>query len=122
MGRPRSKNGPKIGFFESVRDVLIASMNKGQFPAALLAMVVLSMIWRMPPTDVSKLVFRLLDVAEEKKLLGYFVSVFSLLGWFFHAKYQRKLITFEMQRVSSERNQLQAKELGKKLKSSEARK
>jgi hypothetical protein len=99
------------------RDVLIASMNKGQFPAALIAMFILSMIWRMPPADVSKLVFRLLDLAEERCLVGYVASVLFLFGWFFHARYQRRLITRE---ISRERNQLQARELGKKLKSSEA--
>ena len=117
-----SKGGTKVGFWEFLRDVLIASMNKGQFPAALLAMVVLSMIWRMPPVDVSKLMFRLLDVAEEERLVGYVVSVVSLFGWFFHARYQRKLINQEMLRISDERNQLQARELGKKVKSSEGRK
>lgn len=82
-------------------------------------MVAVSMIWHMPPADVSKLMFRLLDVAEEGRLAGYVVSVVSLLGWFFHARYQRKLITQEMQRISNERNQLQARELGKRVKSSE---
>jgi hypothetical protein len=120
--RGGSKGGTKVGFWEFLRDVLIASMNKGQFPAALLAMVVLSMIWRMAPADVSKLMFRLLDVAEEERLAGYVVSVLSLFGWFFHARYQRKLINQEMQRISNERNQLQARELGKKVKSSEGRK
>jgi len=111
-----------VGFWEFLSDVLIASMNKGQFPAALLAIVVLSVIWRMPPVDVSKLMFRLLDVAEEERLAGYAVSVVSLLGWFFHARYQRKLINQEMKRISNERNQLQTRELGKKVKSSEERK
>jgi hypothetical protein len=58
---------------------------------------------------VSKLMFRLLDVAEEERLVGYVVSVVSLLGWFFHARYQRRLIVQEMQRISDERNQLQAR-------------
>ena len=119
-GKKGSKAGAKVSLFEFLRDVLIASMNKGQFPAALIAMFMLSMIWRMPPADVSKLVFRLLGLAEEKCLVGYVASVLFLFGWFLHARYQRRLITREMQRVSRERNQLQARELGKKLKSSEA--
>ena len=116
-----AQRGPQVGFWEFLRDVLVASMNKGQFPAALIAMIVLSMIWRMPPTDISRLIFRLLDVAEAERLAGYFVSVVSLSGWFFHARYQRRLITHEMQRISNERNQLQARELGKMVKSSEGR-
>jgi hypothetical protein len=114
-----SKGGAKVGFFEFLRDVLIASMSKGQFPAALIAMIVLSMIWRMPPADLSKLMIRLLDAAEQKSLVGYCASVLFLSGWFFHARYQRQLIERQMQRMSDERHQLQARELWKKRKSSE---
>jgi hypothetical protein len=118
-GKKGSRAGAKVSLFEFLRDVLIASMNKGQFPAALIAMIVLSMIWRMPPADVSKLVFRLFDVAQEKSLVGYVAAVIFLFGWLFHTRYQRRLITREMQRISNERNQLQARELGKRIKSSE---
>jgi hypothetical protein len=117
-----TENGPiqrLIAFLGRRRLLFKKQPNKGQFSAALLAMVAVSMIWHMPPADVSKLMFRLLDVAEEGRLAGYVVSVVSLLGWFFHARYQRKLITQEMQRISNERNQLQARELGKRVKSSE---
>lgn len=78
------------------------------------------MIWKMSPVDVSKLVFRLLDVAEEKGLVGYAAFVLCVFGWCFHARYQRRLIAREMQRIGRERNQLRARELGEKLKSSEA--
>ena len=61
----------------------------------------------MPSADVGKLVFRLLDVAQETSLMGYVASVLCLFGWFRHARYQRRLITRE------------ARELEKKLKSSE---
>jgi hypothetical protein len=81
-GKKGYKAGAKVSLFEFLRDVLIASMNKGQFPAALIAMIVLSMIWRMPPADVSKLVFRLFDVAQEKSLVGYVAAVMFLVGSF----------------------------------------
>ena len=106
-GKAGSKEGAKVGLFEFLRDVLIASMDKGQFPAALIAIIALSTIWRMPPADIGKLVFRLLDVAQEAGLMGYVASVLCLFSWFRHARYQRRLITRE------------ARELEKKLKSSE---
>lgn len=68
-GKTGSKEGVKVSLFEFLRDVLIASIEKGQFPAALIAIIALSMIWRMAPADVGKLVFRLLDqnpVREEE--------------------------------------------------------
>lgn len=118
-GKTGSKEGAKVSLFEFLRDVLIASMDKGQFPAALIAIIALSMIWRMPTADIGKLVFRLLDVAQEAGLMGYVASVLCLFSWFRHARYQRRFIAREMQRVSQERNQMQARELEKKLKSSE---
>jgi hypothetical protein len=98
-----SKGEARVGFFECLRDVLIASLNKGQFPAALVAMIVLSMIWRMPPAALGKLGSRLFDIAEQKSLVGYGAAVLFLSGWFFHARYQRRLI-----------KQLKSSEVGRK--------
>lgn len=108
-----------IGFYQAARDVLIAAINKGQLPVMLGGIIIVSILWRMPEKDVGLLVFRLLDSAERERLIGYAFGMFSLIGWFFHARYQRKLITAEMQRVSGERNDLQQRELGKQIKSSE---
>jgi hypothetical protein len=105
-----------------LRDVLVASMNKGQLPPVLLTLVILSLIWRMPSGDVSKMVFELVDGARSGWLVGYAAATVSMLGWYFHARYQRRVITGEMRRIANERSALQSKSLGKKLKSSEGRK
>src|SRR5579871_4151861 len=60
-----------VGFFHMLRDVLIASLNKGQFLAALGALLLASLIVKMSSEDVGKLVFRLLRVAEVRSLSGY---------------------------------------------------
>src|SRR5258707_6633164 len=104
-----------------LRDVLVASMNKGQFPSVLLTLIILSLIWRMPSADVGKLVFELVDGARSGWLFGYAAAGVSILGWYFHARYQRRLITGEMRRIANERSALQSQTLGKKLKSSEGR-
>jgi hypothetical protein len=108
-----------IGLYQAVRDVLIAAINKGQLPVVFGGIIIVSMLWRMPEKDVGVLVFRLLDSAERERLIGYAFGILSLTGLFFHARYQRKLMTAEMQRVSSERNDLQQRELGKRIRSSE---
>src|SRR5687768_5813132 len=59
----------------ALRDVLIASINKGQFPFAMLGLVLLTLIVKMPSEDVSKLVFRLVDGVERASLLGYLLSL-----------------------------------------------
>jgi hypothetical protein len=105
-----------------LRDVLVASMNKGQLPPVLLTLVILSLIWRMPAADVGRLVFDLVDGVKSGWLVGYAAAGVSILGWYFHARYQRRLITGEMRRIANERSALQSQTLGKNLKSSEERK
>jgi len=106
----------------ALRDVLIASINKGQFPFAILGLVLLTLILKMPSEDVSKLVFRLVDGAERDSLSGYFLSLLFLVGWYAHARYQRRVISGEIVRMAAERNALQSKSLGQqRIKSSKVR-
>ena len=85
----------------------------------MLGLIVMSLIWRMPPEDVSALVFRILDGLEGGILSGYLLALLSILGWYFHGKYQRRVIVAELDRVVAERNLLQAKNLGsQRMKSS----
>jgi hypothetical protein len=103
-----------------LRDVLVASLNKGQFLVALNGLILIVLILKMPSVDVGKLVFRLLDAAEARYILGYILAGVSLLGWFVHSKYQRREIARELERLSGERNRLQSQALGNRVKSSEA--
>jgi hypothetical protein len=54
-----------------LRDVLVASMNKGQFPIAALSLISIIVIIKMPSSDVAKLVFRMLGTAEELRVVGW---------------------------------------------------
>lgn len=102
----RVKSGPQ-NLYGMIEKVLIASMSKGQAPLFVVAGLVAMMIWKMPGEDVSKLVFGLVEALERGYFVGYVISVVTTAGWFLHAKYQRKAITSEMQRIADERNRLQ---------------
>jgi hypothetical protein len=104
-----------------LRDVFVALINKGQFPMVIAGLVAVVIILKMPPQDVSKLVFRLLDVSEMRWYAGYLLAVITVFSWFFHSRYQRRVMTGEVTRVSEQRNRLQKKELGPKVESSEKR-
>lgn len=121
--RPSSLTRPFGGAWAAaLRDVLIASINKGQFPLAVLGLVLLTLILKMPPADVSKRVFRLVDGVERGSLLGYLLSLLLLGGWYIHARYQRRVIAEELDRMAAERNTLQSKNLGQhRIKSSKGR-
>lgn len=114
----QKKAGSGIGFWHMVRDVLVASMNKGQAPLFLSFGVIFLMVWRMPPEDVSKLVFRLVGRFEQWHIWGWVLSGIMLVGWITHVKVQRQIIVGEMRRMGSARTALQRDKLGKLIKSS----
>jgi hypothetical protein len=119
--RKNEKPQNDIGFNQMLRDVLIASMNKGQFPLALSALIFVILIIKMPPKDVSTLVFRLLDGAEAKKLLGWALTVIMTAVWYLHTRSLRRWCAAELERISNERNTLQRKTLGNGLVKSSGR-
>jgi hypothetical protein len=102
------------------RDVLIASMSKGQFPIAIVGIVIIIIVARMPQDEVGKLASNLLAKIESRYWAGFAFWLLTAIGWFYHARWQRKRIDREMKRISEERTQLQAKLINKKLESSES--
>ena len=95
-----------------LRDVLIASMNKGQFPLALSALFFIVLILKMPSRDVSILVFRLLNAAEVGRVAGWAIAVVMVAVWYFHTRSLRRICAAELQRISDERNSLQGRSMG----------
>ena len=114
----KGNSNDQVSFWQMVRDVLIVSMNKGQFPVALIGMVFIVMLFKMPGADVSKLMFEILDDLKRGYLAGYGLGSATTIGWFFHAKKQRSMFANEMKRITAERNKIQEAKIGSKLKSS----
>ncbi len=108
-------------FAQAVRDVLIASMRYAQFPFAMLGLLAGIIIWRMPPDDLSKLLFRLIEDFENGSLLGYALFGLAIIGWFYTVRRQRKLIASEMDRIGEQKSKLQEQLLGNKIQSSKKR-
>lgn len=104
-----------------LRDVLIASMSKGQFPLALLALIFVVMILKMPQADVSKLVFEIFQLLKQGYYVGYALSALTIGGWFMHARWQRRVIDSEMARIAQERDRYQKAQMKAAIESSEAR-
>lgn len=94
-------------------------MSKGQFPLAICGLIIIVMILKMPGEHVSKLVFTIIDKLEQGYLFGYLLFVGAVVGWFFHARRQRRIIDAEMTRISNERTRLQRAQLGTRVQSSE---
>jgi hypothetical protein len=95
-----------------LRDVMIALINKGQLLVAFGCGLAALLICRMPPQDISRLVFRLLDGIEQRWLIGDIVSVVALGGWFLQSRRQRRVIAAELERLGAERDKVQSKAHG----------
>lgn len=93
-------------FFQMLRDVLVASLNRGQFPMAVMGLITVIAVCRMPSADLSRLIFRLLDVAEAREYGGYVLAVTIALAWAIHSKRQRREIAAEIRRLSDQRTRL----------------
>ena len=109
-----------MGPYHMLRDVFVASMNKGQFPIAALSLISIIVIIKMPSSDVARLVFRLLGMAEELRIAGWILFLVTAAGWYLHSKMLRRRCAIELERITSERNRLQGNRLGKvRIKSSD---
>ena len=120
MSKPKSP-AVKVTFWHMLRDVLIASLNKGQFLVALSFLVVIIILLKMPGQDVSRLAFEVVQKLENGRLLGYLMTILISGGWFTHAKWQRRRIATELTRLADERNKLQKKSITGKVTSSGTR-
>lgn len=94
-------------FFQMLRDVLVASLNRGQFPMAVMGLIAVIAVCRMPAADLSRLIFRLLDAAEAREYGGYVLAVTIALGWAIHSKRQRREIAAEITRMNEQYARLQ---------------
>ena len=77
------------------------------------------MVWKMPSTDVSRLVFQIHEDLKAGYMVGYVVAILAVAGWFVHAKQLRKQFAVEIRRVGTERTKAQEARLGTKLRSSD---
>lgn len=119
MHKQKQPRDHKVGFWEMIRDVLNNSINKGQFPPVAAAMIFVAMIYRMPPEDVSRLMFEILADLKTGYLIGYAIGIILLMGWFMHVKWQRRIIAHEMRRIGLEKSEVQAVKLAGDITTSE---
>ena len=108
--RPDATN--KIGFFHMIRDVLVASINKGQFLVALVGAIVFLFIWRIPAQDLTLLAREIGAGLQEWSVIGWLLFALVSLSWCVFAIRSRRIYRAEIRRVSAEKSDLQKKLLG----------
>lgn len=123
MAKPRKKNRPPkrhpTNVWDTLSSVFIASMNKGQFPSAIIGLILFIFALRMPPEDLSRFAFSVKDDLVSGALAGYVIAFFTTTGWFVHARWQRRVISTEIQRIGKEKSRIQTETFEVGVKSSE---
>jgi hypothetical protein len=103
---------------QALRDMVVASINRGQLPVFGIFFVLLMLVWKMPGEDVSKLVFEIFALLRNGELFAYILAFLLGIGWFVHARIMRKVFSDEFERIGLEKSELQGKLAGKKFGSS----
>ena len=80
----------KVGTAQAIRDVFIASINKGQFPFAIVGAIVLLLILRVPEAEIVPLLHWMVETVGSIYYVGYFLSVALVFSWYFHAQRIRR--------------------------------
>ena len=87
-GAPAPVKGITIA--QASRDVFIASINKGQFPFAVLGAIALLLVWRIPENEVVPLIKWMAELLNGFSYAGYGLFAITVFAWYYHAQLIRK--------------------------------
>ncbi|MFW5700636.1 MAG: hypothetical protein ACOCWM_03015 [Cyclobacteriaceae bacterium] len=119
MKQKKTQNYYRPNFWGMMRDVLLASMSKGQFPLAIFSFVLIILILRLPSNETVVIFNKILDLFSNLSLLGWLLAVFFLIAWHISLKRQRKVHNNEVKRMAIEKKELQEILLDRKIETSQ---
>lgn len=102
----------KVTIAQAVRDIVIASMNKGQLPLVFIGFYVLVILIRIPDTEILHFLENFALALKNSCYWGYVMFILVTFGWFFSAKQMRKMHSDECHRIGKEKSSLQEKLIG----------
>jgi ABC-type dipeptide/oligopeptide/nickel transport system permease subunit len=105
---------------ESVRDMVIASMERGLLLPMLLFLLVIAVIIKMPAEAVSAFVADFFEKMAAGEMIFSVLFILSVGGWYSQARVMKKQFEREYERIGREKSELQEKLMKRKLHSSEA--
>jgi len=82
----------EVTWAQAFRDIVVASINKGQLPILMVGIIFLVIVVKMPEKDVSKLAFEIVQDLKTLHLLGYALFIVTLGFWYLHAQLMRRLL------------------------------
>jgi hypothetical protein len=108
----------KINFWGFLEKVLVAALNKGQLIGMTIALIFIILIIKIPNDQILPFIEKLLDISKINSILGWILSGFITFGSFLTVRWQRRIHTKEIQRISKEKKILQEKLTEQQLPSS----
>lgn len=93
----------KVGMAQAIRDVFIASINKGQFPFAIVGAIVLVLVLRLPSEEIVPLLRWMVETLGAMYYLGYALFIVTVFGWYFHAQRIRRETTEKLAELIARR-------------------
>lgn len=111
-GDSQNNQAQQVNTAQAVRDILVASLEKGQFITAVIALifliVFLAPLWLLGPEDRAKFVFTFVHPSAFWTWGGYGLAVLVAVLWFFQQRRFRRLMEQEMERMAKEKSRMQA--------------
>jgi p-aminobenzoyl-glutamate transporter AbgT len=105
----KNKSENKFTWAEAFRDIIVASMDKGQLPILFLFGTVFALIWKLDGKDSLSLLSSVGNQLINWYIYGYILFFLSLVSWYITAKMLRKMHFEECDRVGKEKSDLQEK-------------
>jgi hypothetical protein len=96
------KRARRYGLWDMLRDVLVAAIDRGQFPVAVIAIALIVSIMWIPHDEWATIVKDTLQSLREGALLGYLLSVAIATGWWCHVHLIRKRHSEKIMKIESE--------------------
>lgn len=108
-GPPQKNVNVHYNFWGMLAHIGLRMVDRGQAIFFLLFILILAMILKMPGDNVVKIWYDVLDGLANFSLAGYLLFTLTTGGWFFHARWQRRIIGREMHRIGREKSEWQEK-------------
>jgi len=103
------KKPVRYGPWDMLRDVLSAAIDHGQFTTAIVGLVTIVFILRIPAQELASIPKEILDGFHEAPFLGYILSVAIGAGWRIHVKTMLMSHDEEIRRRDDDINNLKSK-------------
>jgi len=106
-GKPKDDlSVPKTGNVHGLSSVLLALVNRGQFPYFLGFIIIMTMVVKMKPEDVAAVFNEGLHIFKEWHVLGWILNAVIITAWVIFARKSSKASVNEINRLTQEKEML----------------